>query len=121
MLQVIIKSCVRAEATVGIALVVLLITGRTDPQTIGLSLGVLGGVFLFSGLLPLLQRGSKVPQPLTPEEKALQEWENSSPSPPTPCDRRPATRRRYFAASASLCAVLLINAALVYWLSPAAV
>jgi len=121
MLQVIIKSCVRAEATVGIALVVLLITGRTDPATIALSLTIIGGSFLFSGLLVLLRRLPKVPQPLTPEKKALQEWENATPTPPTPCDRRPATRHRYFAASASLCAVLLINAALIYWLSPASV
>jgi len=121
MLQVIIKSCVRAEATVGIALVVLLITGRTDPQTLALSLTIIGGSFLFSGLLVLLRRLPKVPQPMTKEEQALKELEKETAPAAPGRDHWISVRRRYTTSAVTLCMILLANAALIYWLSPAAV
>jgi hypothetical protein len=121
MLQAIIKSCVRAEATVGAALVVLLITGRTDSQAIALSLAVLGGAFLFSGLLVLMRRLPKEPQPMTKEERALKELEKDAGPVAKGRVHWVSARRRYMTSSISMCAVLLANAALIYWLSPVAV
>lgn len=120
MLQVLITSCVRAEATVGAALVVLLITGRTDSQSIALSLAVLGGVFLFSGLLVLMRRLPREPQPMTKEEKALEALEKNVPPVAKGRAHWIMVRRRYMMNSLSMCAVLLSNAALIYWLSPVA-
>jgi len=121
MLQVIVQSFLRAEATVGVALVVLIITGRTNPQTIALSLTILAVVFLLSGLLVLMRRLPRVPETMTEEEKALQELEKDAGPAVKGRAHWVAARRRHVTSAVSLCVVLLVNAALIYGLSPIAV
>jgi hypothetical protein len=118
MLQVILKSFVRAEATVGVALVVLIITGRTDTQSIALSLAGLGIFFLIYGALPLMRQAPKIPPTPTKEEKALAELEKATETPEAPCSQKPFNRRVYFASAACMFVILLINAGLIYWLAP---
>jgi hypothetical protein len=120
MLQVFIQSFVRGEVTVGIVLTVLLITGRTDPQILALSLGGVGLCFLLQGLLPVFRSAPKVPAPKTKEQQALAKLDETS-EPGAACARKPFSRRNYALRGALMSVVLIGTGALIYWLTPAAV
>lgn len=141
MFQIIIQSFVRGEVTVGIVLTLLLISGRSNPQTLAFSLGGVGVFLLLQGFIPLSRRGPARTQAFIRKEKA-----SGTPPPsaqidpaepraaasqkaqpvvdrpttlsPCACAKKPFNRREYFARAAISSLVIIGTAALIYWFAP---
>ncbi|MBU1048422.1 hypothetical protein KKG90_00220 [Candidatus Bipolaricaulota bacterium] len=131
MLQMVLQSFVRGEVTVGIVLTLLLISGRSDAQTLAFSLGGIGVFLLLQGLVPLSSGASRRSKPAPrPSSKPM------NPSEPTDakaepalettlsscaCARRPFNRREYFIRAACSSLVVVATACLIYWLTPSVI
>ncbi len=136
MFQLLVQSFIRGEVTVGIVLTLLLVSGRSDAQTLAFSLGGIGVFVLLQGLIPL---SSRAPRQRSIKESSAARTSNSSKadSPestanqappfvetttsPCACARRPFNRREYFLRAFCSSLVVLATACLIYWLAPAAV
>jgi len=137
MFQVVVQSFIRGEVTVGIVLTLLLISGRSDPQTLAYSLGGIGVFLLIQGLIPLSsgrprrpQRAVKTEPPAVQEnavEHIASETQPASSQPtdarpttvsPCACEGRPFSRREYFARAAISSLVMIGTACLIYWFAP---
>jgi len=141
MFQVIVQSFVRGEVTVGIVLTLLLISGRSDPQTLAFSLGGVGVFLLLQGFVPLSRRGPGRAQASVKTEKATVSDDPSVQAnaeepkvvksqkgqpvvdrpttiSPYACAKRPFNRREYFTRAAISSLVMIGTAALIYWFAP---
>lgn len=141
MFQVLVQSFVRGEVTVGIILTLLLISGRSDPQTLAYSLAGVGIFLLLQGFIPLSRRGpgraqasvkkekatvSDEPRAQAdPEEPKVVKSQKGQPAVDRPttispyaCAKRPFNRREYFARAAISSLVMIGTAALIYWFAP---
>jgi hypothetical protein len=136
MFQIVVQSFVRGEVTVGIVLTLLLISGRSDPQTLAYSLGGIGVFLLIQGLIPLSsgrpsrsQKAVKTEPPAV-QENAVKHIASDQPASSQPTDARPTTvspcacakqpfsRREYFARAAISSLVMIGTACLIYWFAP---
>jgi hypothetical protein len=141
MFQILIQSFVRAEVTVGIILTLLLISGRSDPQTLAFSLGGVGVFLLLQGFVPLSRRAPGRTQATVKAEKSkLQDSDSAQANPEDPkvakskedqptidrsttispcaCAQRPFNRREYFIRAAIASLVMIGTACLIYWFAP---
>ncbi len=141
MFQIVIQSLVRAEVTVGIVLTILLISGRSDPQTIALSLGGLGVFLLLQGFVPRSRRGpGRLQADAEAEKSQLQDSGSAQTDPnkpqimkskkdqpltdrpttisPCACAKNPFNRREYFTRAAISSLVIIGTACLIYWFAP---
>jgi hypothetical protein len=113
MVQILLQSFTRAEMTIGIVVTILLITGRNDPRSIGLSLGGLAAFILVHGLLPLSRRDTRVLRSAssTPREGA------ESQKTKTPCTSQ-MSRRMVILRGILMAAFVGLTAVLIYRLAP---
>ncbi len=111
MLQVLLQSFIRAEVTVGVVLTILLISGRNDPQSIGLSLGGLAVFLLLYSVLALSWRSPRTPRPGTQGEKTEAQEGGA------PCTPR-ISRRATIVRTVLMAAFLGLTAGLIYALAP---
>lgn len=142
MFQIVVQSFVRGEVTVGIVLTILLISGRSDPETLAFSLGGVGIFLLLQGFVPLSSRGpgrsqtaakaekSQLPDsedsahgdPKDPQtvkaKKAQPTVDRPTTISPCACSKRPFNRREYFVRAAIASLVMIGTACLIYWFSP---
>lgn len=141
MFQVVIQSFIRGEVTVGIVLTLLLISGRSDAQTLAFSLGGVGVFLLLQGFVPLSRRGpgrlqadaeakkSQLPDsssaqtdPNKPQVVKSKKDQPLTDRPttisPCACAKNPFNRREYFTRAAISSLVMIGTACLIYWFAP---
>jgi len=119
MSQLFIQSFVRAEVTIGIILSILLITGRSDPQTIAFSLGGIAVFVFLQGLIPLTGRKRPSLRSSAPVDEDAEATAVGQPAVPTPpCAMKPFRSGQYFLRTSLTSAVILLTAVLMYWLAP---
>jgi hypothetical protein len=111
MLQILLQSFIRAEVTIGVVLTILLISGRDDPQSIGLSLGGLAVFFLLYGILAVSRRNPRIARFGMKREKPEVKEDSA------PCTPR-MSRRTYVLRTVLMAAFLGLTAGLIYGLAP---
>ena len=144
MFQIVIQSFVRAEVTIGIVLTILLISGKSDPQTVAFSLGGLGVFLLLQGFVPLSRRGpGRLQADAEAKKSQLQDRGSEQTDPnkpqimkskinqpltdrpttisPCACAKNPFNRREYFTRAAITSLVIIGTACLIYWFAPSIV
>ncbi len=94
MTSVIRQGFLRGMASVGLVLIVALLSGKGHPQSLGLYLGVFGVLLLLQTALPAL-RSQPGARRREPEQQAREEDTDRSPSKPAgPAKRQPSARER---------------------------
>ncbi len=139
MFQIVVQSFVRGEVTVGIVLTLLLISGRSEPQTLAYSLGGIAIFLLLQGLIPVSRRApgrlqaaanAQQARPLDTasvddDPKAPEAAETAQPIADRPttispcaCSQKPFNRREYFIRAVISSLVIIGTACLIYWFAP---
>ena len=144
MFQILVQSFVRGEVTVGIVLTLLLISGRSEPQTLAFSLGGVGVFLLLQGFVPLSRRGpGRTQASVKTENAAISDEPRTQANPEKPkvvksqmgqhvvdrpttispcaCAKRPFNRREYFIRAVISGLVMIGTACLIYWFAPSSI